>query len=253
MTTRRRREPDASELFEASDVGASEKITMLIYGHPGVGKTRFIGTAPHPKRTLIIRPPTDHTASIKGSGIKEVVVRTWTRMFEVMETLRDSNGAGLDWVWLDSISLFQDTGLDDIWSGVIAEKPARARYGLDKQEYGINMFRLGQFIRHIVGADIVNFGITAHPAELDHPEDEERMGTILMPWIQGKNMAPKICGYMHFVGYMTHERVNGKARTALRAHLTENWYGKDQYHALQGKRMLDPTIPKLLDRIQGGQ
>lgn len=219
---------------------------LLVYGDPGVGKTRLAGGSPG--KVLIIRPPVDHTDSIRLDGNNEVeewVVSDWNEMnLGVMEYLRHE-GHGYTWVWLDSISLWQDVGLDDIWDTVIREKPNRARYGLDQGEYGINMFRIGQWVRHIVGPDLFNFGITAHPVELpirDDPESPEK----LMPWIQGKNMSSKICGYMNMVGYY---HLTNKGVRTLQFDETRRYYAKDQYDAFEGGRLLDPNMVKISDAI----
>jgi hypothetical protein len=224
----------------------------MLFGNPGAGKTRFIGTAPDPARTLILRPPTDHTDSIRDTGVKEWVIRDWSKMYEALEYLRETGGRDWDWVWLDSISLFQDTGLDDIWAGVIEKKPARKEYGLDRAEYGVNMFRLGQWVRHIVGMEAFHFGITAHPTEVVDPFDDGGVD-MLMPYIQGKNMSPKICGYMNIVAYMDVRR-NKKTNKLVRTIYTEGdkAYGKDQFGVLPDGKMNYPTIPKLLDLIYNG-
>lgn len=188
--------------------------------------------------------------------MEECVVRSWTDMLDVLAFLRDSGGGGYEWVWLDSISLFQDTGLDDLWSEVLIEKPARQRYGLDKQEYGINMFRLGNWVRHLVGAEMFNVGITAHPFEIDNPfePDPDKVEPILMPFVQGKNMPDKICGYMNMVGYMRRvQDKQGRKRVVMSTEFTDKWYGKDQFHAFPDGKFWDPTIPKLLDAVHSTQ
>jgi len=247
--TRKQRSP---KLDGIQPVGSSGKINIILYSFPGAGKTTFIGTGP--PETLIIRPPTDHLDSIRGFKGEEVVVRNWDKMYEVLDYLRGPAGLDYKWVWLDSISLFQDTGLDDIWATVIAEKPHRKQYGLDKGEYGRNMFRLAQWIRDMVGAEKFNLGITAHPAELMSGEvlddDDERL--IMMPYIQGKNMSTKICGYMNIVGYLQLKRNKaGKLIRVLDMNATERHYGKDQYNCTPNGRMIAPTIPKLVRAIEG--
>lgn len=222
------------------ELDPSPFINLLVYGDPGVGKTRLAGTSPG--KVLIIRPPIEHTDSIRPEDrerVREWVIRDWEEMNEALEFLR-SDGGKFDWVWLDSISLIQDVLLDDIWANVIAEKPHRARYGLDKAEYGTNMHRLGLWIRHVVGARLFNFGITAHTRELpfsDDPDEDEK----LMPWIQGKQMPQKVCGYMNVVSFLGQ---TSKGSRVLYTSSTDRYYAKDQYDALGGK-MLSPTIPKI--------
>lgn len=232
-------------------VGADRKVNIMLYGHPGFGKTSFIGTGPD--KTLIIKPPTETLDPIRRANpnMSEWVVTGWGEMFEALEYLRDSQGKDFDWVWLDSISAFQETGLDDIWEQTVARKPSRAEYGLDKSEYGINMFRLGQWIRHIVGSGYFNFGVTAYPAVLSNPDfDEENPDSpseILMPWIQGKSMAVKVCGYCNMVGYL---RLVGKnRRRVIYFEPNELYYAKNQLADIPKGRLVDPTIPKLMNIV----
>lgn len=233
---------------QIQSLARGKKINMMIYGRTGIGKTTLIGTTPG--KTLILRPPVEHTDSIRNPppGLEEWVLRDWAEAWEALDYLR-AEGADWDWVWLDSISLWQDIGLDDIWETVVAEKPARQRYGLDKSEYGVNMFRLAQFIRHVVGSGIFNFGVTAHPADLKDAVDGEA-DEKLMPFVQGKNMSPKICGYMNVVGYLdlAASKKNPPPRV-LRTNANETYYAKDQYDALKDGKMIDPTMPKLLAEI----
>jgi hypothetical protein len=234
-------------------VGESSFINMLIYGDPGCGKTTLIGSGGKKYKTLIIRPPTDHVDPIVGSGVKETVVHDWNEMLDVQEYLRHE-GAEWDWVWLDSISLFQDTGLDDRFAAAVENKPSRSAQGPDKPEYRVNMWRLEQLVRHTVGAQLFNFGVTAHPFWTEFPSNEtpEEAVEKLMPWIQGQKMPQKISGYMNVVGYMSAEekKVNDKLRVRRYLHTAGNQYryGKDQFNALGGV-MIDPTMPDIMDAI----
>jgi hypothetical protein len=151
----------------------------MIYGDPGIGKTTLIGTGGSAFKTLIIRPPTDHTDPIVGSGCQETIVRDWEQIWEVLEYLRHE-GSVWDWVWLDSISLMQDFGLDDVYDGILDRKgpvgslarAAREQFGPDQGEYRVNMWRLEQWIRHTVGAADFNFGVTAHPFWYEPKDDD---------------------------------------------------------------------------------
>jgi AAA domain len=261
LTTRRRRLRAAEETYpgasreEIRPVSESDKINIMLYAWPGVGKTRFIGSTDRPAHSLIIRPPQDHTDSIRGTGVQEWVVHNWTEMSEALEYLRESRGDGFEWVWLDSISLYQDVGLDDIWEGVVARNPRRNQFGLDKGEYGINMTRLARWIRFIVGMQAFNFGVTAHPNEIPDPFDESGERTMLMPWVQGKQMAEKICGYMNIVAYIrvVKDAKSGEYRRVMYANATDRWYGKDQFDCLTNGRLLDPTLPKLVSKIEASK
>lgn len=239
-------------------VGASVKARILVHGDIGVGKTTLIGSGAKEFKTLIIHPPVDHMDSILGSGAEEAVVRDWEDMLEVQEMLRH-DGSKWDWVWLDSISLFQDVGLDDTYAAAVDRAgPARAKYGPDRGEYRVNMWRLEQFVRHTVGAEQFNFGITAHSfwAALPSDESPESSREQLMPWIQGKAMPQKICGYMNVVGYMevkTRKTPRGGERTVRLMHTnkTDRWYAKNQFTGAFGDSgvITNPTMPDIIKAI----
>jgi hypothetical protein len=236
------------------DVGASSKINMLIFADPGAGKTTLIGTGGKQLKTLLIRPPFDHVDPILGSGVKETIVRDWTEMLDVQEYLRHE-GEEWDWVWLDSISLFQDAGLDDRFAAAVENKPSRANQGPDKPEYRVNMWRLEQWVRHTVGAELFNLGITAHPFWMtsQSKEDPDEVVEKLMPWIQGKSMPQKICGYMNIVGYYeVSPTKDNPERRMLYTKGNNRYYAKDQFDAL-GKNgvMVDPTMPQIAKALEG--
>ena len=237
-------------------VKRSKHARVGLYSDPGVGKTRLVGTSARLGRTLIIRPPTDHTDAIllpDKEKLEEAVLSDWDGMNQMLDHLRHE-GEQYDWVWLDSVSLMQDHLLDDIWDTVITEKPARARYGPDKGEYVINMHRIGVWMRHVVGPDNFNFGFTAHTAQLlpsDDPEEDKK----LMPWVQGKNMSSKLCGYMNAVLFMEVATIGGKKdRRVLRTHATDRYYAKDQFDMdVKTHRVVDPTMPKLVTLMEKGR
>lgn len=238
---------------EIGPVTRSKHARICVFADPGVGKTRFVGTSPG--KVLVIAPPTDHRDSMNPEDkgrVEEVVVKDWDDMNRLLDYLRH-DGADWDWVWVDSMSLLQDHLLDDLWETAISEKPARARYGLDKQEYGINMFRLGGWMRHVIGPDLFNFGFTAHTAQL-LPSDDEEESMKLMPWIQGKNMSQKFCGYMNVVAFMEITKVGDKPnRRVLRLNATERYYAKDQFDLTDNGRLVDPTMGKVTELIEAAR
>lgn len=238
------------------EVGESEHIMMMLYAMWGVGKTVFIGSGG--VKTLILRPPTDHTDSIismypKGKRPKEWVIHDHDELTAAHEYLR-LHGAEWEWVWLDSLSLWQDTGLDDIWAAVLERNPARnAKHaGIDKGEYGRNMDRISIWVRNTVALDTFNFGITCFPTtRFDAPSGERKM----MPWVQGSMMSEKICGYMNMVGYMEKKRSSSSGRVyrVINFEETDDYYAKDQFNAFQNGRFVDPSLPKLVEAVEAAK
>jgi hypothetical protein len=77
-----------------------------------------------------------------------------------------------------------------------------------------------------------------------------------MPWVQGKMMSEKICGYMNQVGYMEVKRsksVDGACTVRSDFNETEDWYAKDQFNAFENGRFIDPTIPKLMAAVEAAR
>jgi hypothetical protein len=259
---------------EIRDVGASAKINFLLHTDIGWGKTTLIGSGGHEYKTLIMRPPIDHVDPIIGSGCKEMVVRNWEETFEGLEQIRHE-GHEWDWFWIDSISLLQDIGLDDVYEGILdkrgpvgsPERKAREQFGPDKGEYRVNMWRLGQFVRHVVGAGVVNLGITAHSFWYEPKQgsvDEETVEPSLYPWIQGKAMPSKFCGMMNIVGYgnlRTRKRGTREiTERVIHTNKTERYYAKCQYKLPDGGNVfgpdgviVNPTMPKIMEAINKGR
>jgi hypothetical protein len=102
----------------------SKSIKILVCAPSGWGKTRLAGTSPG-KPNLFIRPPVDYTDSVLAADKKrwlQWIVRDWSGMEDVFEHLRHE-GDKYNWVWFDSISAYQDIGLDDLWETIITENP----------------------------------------------------------------------------------------------------------------------------------
>lgn len=217
------------------------KVKICVYGIPGCGKSVLAGTSPG--RCLILRPPSDHLDSLpKGSTVDEWIMSDWDDMTEATEYLRHEGGKDYDWVWVDSISLLQDHTLDHVWADAIARKPSRAEFGRDKPEYGINMQRLAEWFRHVVGTDTFNFGVTAHPFETVDIESDP----VMMPWVQGKQMTEKICGYMNIVGRLYVK----EGKHILDTEHKGLYYAKDQ---LGVGRVIEPTMPKIMSKIKAAK
>lgn len=256
--------------IQIKPVGASSNIFFLLHGDPGVGKTSFIGAGGKKYKTLLMRTPIDHTDPIVGSGVQEVIVRNWEETFEVLEYMRH-DGHEWDWFWVDSLSLLQDVGLDDVYQGVLDAKGAasgdggrshRARFGPDRGEYRVNMWRIEEWVRFVVGAGAgFNLGITCHsfwytPWGAAEAEDQ------VWPWIQGKQMPQKISAMMNVVGFMeTREReVKGEKKESRVIHFNKkHYYAKCQFKLPSGGEIFDggdlynPGLPSFVEAVSKGR
>lgn len=241
---------------EEVDAGRRKHLSKVLYADPGKGKTRLLGTAAEIMPVTIIRSPVDHTESILTKhrrNVTERVVSDWDDMDNLLDRLRSDKKLHGTLVSLDSISLTQDVLLDDIWATVIAEKPARARFGLDKQEYGINMTRLARWVRHVVGPDLFHFVATAHTERTVSPDKDEDGDPVekLMPWVQGKQMPNKVCGYATMVAFLDQD---SKGRRVLHTSSTDVYYGKNQYEPSgEDWAIKDPTMAEVMSRIEAAR
>ncbi len=233
-------------------LSSSGSIKILVCAPSGWGKTRLAGTSPG--KGLFIRPPIDYVDSVNEDDKarwKEWVVRDWTAMEDVFEHLRHEGAKLYDWVWFDSISAYQDIGLDDLWDTIITEKPSRKRYGLDKGDYWINMQRLGRWVRDVAtlsDSGAFNFGITAWPAELSPSPEDAEVSQKVMPWVQGKNMSMKVCGYVNIVAF---GEMTTKGTRVLRFMENEHHYAKDQFDMFTDYKLLNPTMPAIVGAVNG--
>lgn len=240
-----------------------EGITWLLFGIPGVGKTPLIGENPN---TLIIRPPTDHTDSILvPENVEEIVIRDWSSELEAFQYVHQGGWEKHDWVWLDSLSGFQDFGLRDVLEDAVIRNPSKrgiekggqiiAEFGADQGEYGINFNRITNMVQDFCGLASegkINFGITCHPSDWYNPVTEE---TVLAPWIQGKGMISKICGYMNVITYMQEVQRDGKEPQIQLLSNAKGFYGKDQFRAFpelkSGKRgLINPTMSRIMELFE---
>jgi hypothetical protein len=237
---------------------------MMLYSYPSWGKTSVVGTSAEAGRTLLVHSSMDLMPSrvLNQPGLDEVVCDTHEEMDDVLDYCRMTQDFPYLWVWWDCISIAQDVLLDAVWEATLAFSPHRRvksiRGGLDRPEYGTNAEHIQRWVRYMVGAKRFHFGITAHPAEVDHPSNDQG-GTILAPWIQVRQMPNKICGYMNMVGFM--DLMESKDQKWRRLHFQENsrFYAKDQYDAFLPRGFLDVrqgergTIPKIMAAVEAAR
>lgn len=219
-----------ADFEEPQVISPGKSISMLIYGVPGAGKSRLIGTRPE---TLIIHPPTDHLDSIEEpDNVKQIEVTTLADLEHAFQWGQQGGFAQYEWVWLDSISLLEEYGLDDVFQAAIDRKPARAEFGPDKQEYGLNRSRLTKFLRDMVGlskAGMFNFGVTANVMPYRDPIADEDLWVPSFGSTQ-TNLHAKLASYVNIVAYLKENRKKEGAGDRFLITDADGFIGKDQFH-----------------------
>jgi AAA domain len=222
-------------------------INMLVFGHPGTGKTPFWGTAPN---GLLI--DSDHgyeSAEAAGSTIDRVSVTDYTELQEIYDYLKEEKHS-YEWAIWDSVTLFQERALmDDIMVDAHITNPNQEEFVPSRREYLLNMNRIGRFIRLFVELPI-NFGCTCHVLMDIDPSDNT---SLYVPYVQGKGMPTKISGYMNVVGYMGYAKVKkGSESVTVQRLLTQRvgkFFARDRFNAL-GHHTDNPTVPIIQEKIE---
>lgn len=231
-------------------MGAKPNVRMCLYGMPGSGKTRLIASG---QRTLIIRPPTDHTDSVDfKTSTQEIEVSDHNELLEVYQWCQQGKGADYDWVWLDSITLFEEFGLDDVFDDAIVRNPHRKEHGPDKGEYGINRGRISKHVRDMVGLSsqgMFNYGVTANVMEIRDPVKDEEFWGPQFGSLKTGTLSLKLCGYMNVVAYLRHGTDTDRNKRVLLAD-ADGFIGKDQYNCFpklkSGRHgFINPTMKDL--------
>jgi hypothetical protein len=202
--------------------------------------------------------PTDLTRlrrpSTQGYKVRPVgVPDSYKDLDEVYEYLRHGGIKEFDWFWLDTATVAQDKGMDQIMRELVLKNNTRSLYLPDKAQYQENQNRLSMWVRNMSKLHI-NFGLTAHIMAVVDEEDGE---THYMPAFQGGrgNLSQKICGNVGVVGRLYSTRVekevNGKKRKVrvrtLQVQPTVKHFAKGP--SSLGNEVVGPTMKKLMETI----
>ena len=222
-------------------------INMLVYSHPGEGKTCFWGSGNERVLIMVSDPEGIISARSLGYKVHSVLVTNYDELQDVYMWLKDDRPKGFDWVVWDSLTLFQDRALhDDIMEDAVAEFPKQDRDVPDRRQYLQSMNRIGRYIREFVDLPY-NFGVSCH-ADMD--ELPGTNGNVLMPDIQGKRMPSKISGYMNIVGFLHKRQVEGKTVQSMQLGKTDRIYAKNRFANSLPNLVDKPTLPMIDAAIQ---
>lgn len=214
---------------------------LLVYGNPGDLKTTLAGTSPRP---LILNA--DRGTEILD--MRRIPYESWEindhdELNDAIAYIRHGGHKEYDWLWLDSITGFQELGLDSIMRELTAVKSHRRMWAADKGEYGQNMNRLSLALRAMRDLPL-NVGWISHITRTEDDDGE----VMYKPAVQGKDMIDRVCSYASVVGRM--ERVYSEKQKKEIVRFTTRkdgkYYTKDRMNI---GTIVDPTIPKIMARI----
>ncbi|UTN91429.1 RecA superfamily ATPase [Gordonia phage Outis] len=229
----------------------TEYITILLYGDPGIGKTRLAGTA---RNALILATENGAVSARKSSGNTKVwdCINSWEKFEEAYDWLvenADKPGFPFDWVCIDTGTQLQLNIRNDLVRTRVDEGTAKDldpdKVHLD--EYGKEQQRLMRYVT-LINSLPVNVMWTAHAMLVDNEEGEQ----FKMPNFHGKGygMANWIAAQMHLVGYMHYRDVKDAKTQKISPRRVVEWRGTDDYLAKDRFDALGPrTIGKSLAQI----
>lgn len=209
------------------------KLKVLVYGHPGVGKTTFAASGPG---TLLV--DVENGAGLLGlRGIKvdRTRIKTWSEMQEVLEFCKTKKWQT---VAIDPIGELLDKLLQELkLSGYGANKGD----SLSLQGWGVAKEKFRKMLRDFRDLDM-NVVLVAHSSE---KKEEEAL--LVRPKLQA-SLDEDVCGMMDVVGYMKMDRVEKKNVRRLYVQPTEKYYAKDRTGALP-EFVENATLPMLLEKV----
>ena len=233
----------------------TENVTMLVYGDPGIGKTRFVGSA----KTLILAVENGTISARKSKGDAKVWdCSTWEKFKTAYEWLVENAaqpGFPFDWIAIDTGTQLQLNIRRDIVDADAAVDDSRNPDTVELQEYGEEQQRLMRYVT-LVNDLPVNVCWTAHSMLVSNEEGEE----LRLPNFHGKGygVANWIAAQMHCVGYMHFTDVQFtsgiKQARVIQWNGTANVVAKDRFDCLgqytnhaKGQKTLQVLEKKIID------
>ena len=251
------------ELVRLED--ASESINMLVYGDSNVGKTWLGATCPG-KTFWLVGEPGYKSAGRRGArgyGRRIADSATAWAAIEWLEYKRRYER--LNWIVLDGLSTMQDRFRLAYTAEAFDINPAKRQHRNlpDKPDYFNTQNFLKAWIPRLVDMP-VNLLITAHAYRTDLTDNGE---LLVFPGVQGKvtETANAIAGLMDVTGYFEKKRVRSRTSDETKV-VRRLWFESperksrkedevryivgDKFDCL-GQFMDNPTIPRLLEKING--
>lgn len=242
--------PQAITSLQDSEAPRYKK--WLAYGESDTGKTVLAGTAP---KALFLTTDIEGTESAKamGSTADELRINTFEEFEEAVQWIAYGGGAEeYDWIVPDTITELEELCWQSQLSG--SEVRRASKYQPSKADYPMVWGKLKEQLS-ILGRAPVNTLFIAHVMRIDVENEDEETVTLAMPELGSRkrgDLSRALCAQHGVVGYM--RKVTEEGGQVQRQILTQGsgrWIARDRTTRL-GAGMVDPTIPKMLDRISGG-
>lgn len=234
------------------DQSAPRYRKVCVYGESDTGKTVLAGTAPN---ALFLTTDIEGTESARmmKSTAKELVIPNFTEYCAAVDwVVRGGGVKEFEWIITDTI-----TELEELcWTEqLVSDDVKRAsKYQPNKADYPLVWAKVYEQLM-LLGRAPVNVLFVAHTMRIDREtEDGEDTETLAMPALGSRkrgDLSMKLCTQLGLVGYMRKVNVEGGAVTRqLLTASSSRWVARDRSTRL-GNGMSDPTIPKLLAKING--
>lgn len=250
--TERARPTRPQAITSLQDQQAPRYRKWVVFGESDTGKTVLAGTAP---RALFLTTDIEGTESARemGSTADELRINTFTEYCEAVRWIAYGGGAQeYEWINTDTI-----TELEELcWQEQLVSDDVRraSKYQPNKADYPLVWAKVYEQLM-ILGRAPVNVLFIAHTMRIDREtEDGQDTVTLAMPAIGSRkrgDLSSKLVAQTGVVGYMrkvTEE--GGKVHRQLLTESSNRWVARDRTTKL-GAGMTDPTMPKLLARIDG--
>jgi phage nucleotide-binding protein len=205
----------------------TNKINMLIYGEPGVGKTRIIGSCdmcPEMRKVLIL--DIDGGALTVKEPFPNVDVLRITSYKELQGVYNDLRAGGHSYqtIGIDTITEVQKYNMTDVMSELVKRDAQRNEYVPDRREWAIS----SEMVRRMIHAfkDLpYNTIFTAHVKD---DEDQTTGVSTKRPDLPGK-LARQIPGWFDLVVYQYEREVTIKDKDGnpVRKEVKRLWLTKN--------------------------
>jgi hypothetical protein len=223
----------ALEIVKTEEMGLP-KLNVLVYGHPGVGKTTFAAIS---KDVLLADVEGGaNFLSLRGIKVDTVRIQKWADLEDLYKMVKEGKWKT---VAIDPIGELLDKLIEELKAtGYCDSKGA----SMTIQGWGVAKDKFKKMIRRFRDLD-VNLILVAHSAE---KKTEESL--IVRPKLQA-SLEEDVCAMMNLVGYLKVEKGSDKKlKRRLLCQPTDCYYAKDRTGTLP-ESIEDPTFDKVQEIV----